>query len=101
MVSGKPATRAAARNSVAPDPGARTLPTAMSSTRLGSMRERERREERVCARRSGAAVLSGKYKSAGVEKTSLGISLLEAALPAAGYGGSQSAGDDDIIGRFP
>jgi len=41
---GKPAARAAARNSVAPPPGARTLPTAISSTRLGSIPERSMRD---------------------------------------------------------
>ena len=57
VVSGKPATRAAARNSVAPAPGARTLPTEMSSTRLGSIWEREMRDLKPWARRSDATVL--------------------------------------------
>jgi hypothetical protein len=51
-VTGKPAARAAARNSVAPPPGARTVPTAMSSTRLGSIFERSRRALRAPWRRS-------------------------------------------------
>ena len=54
--SGNPAARAAARNSVAPPPGARTEPTAMSSTKAGSIRERVTRQVRVCTRRSAAAV---------------------------------------------
>ena len=56
VVSGNPATRAAALNSVAPAPGARTLPTAMSSTRAGSIFERSIRDLSVCARRSAPAV---------------------------------------------
>ena len=56
VVSGKPATRAAALNSVAPEPGARTLPTAMSSTRAGFMFERSMTDLRVCARRSAPGV---------------------------------------------
>src|ERR1700742_1006800 len=54
--SGKPATRAAARYSVAPAPGASTQPVAMSSTSLGSILERSRRDLKVWARRSAAAV---------------------------------------------
>lgn len=56
VVTGKPAVRAAARNSVAPPPGARTAPTAMSSTSLGSMPERSMRALRAPWRRSDAWV---------------------------------------------
>lgn len=56
VLSGKPAARAAARNSVAPPPGGSTEPTAMSSTRDGSMLERDRRFLKVPRRRSAAAV---------------------------------------------
>ena len=56
MVSGKPAARAAARNSVAPPPGARTAPTAISSTREGSMPERWTSALKTPWRRSAAAV---------------------------------------------
>ena len=55
-VTGNPAASAAARNSVAPPPGASTVPTAMSSTRDGSMPEREMRDLKVPWRRSAAAV---------------------------------------------
>ena len=54
--SGKPATSAAARYSVAPPPGASTQPVAMSSTRAGSILLRSRRALNVWARRSAAAV---------------------------------------------
>ena len=53
-VSGMPATREAARNSVAPPPGARTFPTEISSMREGSIWERESRDLRVWTRRSEA-----------------------------------------------
>lgn len=56
VVSGKPATRAAARISVAPPPGARTVPTAISSTRAGSILERSRSDLRAPAIRSEAWV---------------------------------------------
>ncbi|RBQ78289.1 hypothetical protein VDGD_21234 [Verticillium dahliae] len=56
VVVGKPATRAAARISVAPPPGARTVPTAMSSTRAGSILERSSRAFRAPAMRSAAWV---------------------------------------------
>lgn len=52
----KPATKAAARNSVAPAPGASTLPTAISSTRAGLILERSRTAFRTPARRSPAGV---------------------------------------------
>jgi hypothetical protein len=52
VVTGKPAARAAARNSVAPPPGARTVPTEMSSTRLGSIFERSRSALKAPTRRS-------------------------------------------------
>lgn len=52
----KPATKAAARNSVAPAPGASTLPTAISSTRAGLILERSRTAFRMPARRSPAGV---------------------------------------------
>jgi hypothetical protein len=55
-VTGKPAASAAARNSVAPPPGARTVPTAMSSTRLGSILEREIRALKAPVRRSADCV---------------------------------------------
>jgi hypothetical protein len=55
-VTGNPAASAAALNSVAPPPGASTVPTAMSSTRAGSMPERERSEVKEETRRSAAAV---------------------------------------------
>lgn len=54
--SGKPATRAAARNSVAPPPGARTQPTATSSTSEGSMWDREMTDFRAWTSRSAPAV---------------------------------------------
>lgn len=54
--AGKPAARAAARNSVAPPPGGRTDPTAISWTSLGSIPERETTAERAPTRRSAAAV---------------------------------------------
>ena len=54
MLSGKPATRAAARNSVAPPPGGKTDPTARSSIKSGEMPERESRDLSVWARRSAA-----------------------------------------------
>ena len=53
---GKPAARAAARNSVAPPPGARTLPTAMSSTSEGSMPERSMRLLKAPTRSSAPGV---------------------------------------------
>jgi len=56
VLSGKPAARAAARNSVAPPPGGRTEPTAISSTREGSILEREMSDLKVWIRRSAAAV---------------------------------------------
>jgi hypothetical protein len=56
VLSGNPATRAAALNSVAPPPGGRTEPTAISSTREGSILEREIRALKVWTRRSAAAV---------------------------------------------
>lgn len=56
VVSGNPATSAAARNSVAPPPGGRTLPTAISSTREGSIFERASRDLNTWTRRSAAAV---------------------------------------------
>jgi hypothetical protein len=52
----KPAAKAAARNSVAPPPGARTVPTAISSTSLGSILERSMRALKAKTRRSAAAV---------------------------------------------
>ena len=54
--SGKPATNADARYSVAPPPGANTDPTAMSSTKAGSIRERTRRALKAPTSRSDAAV---------------------------------------------
>lgn len=54
--SGKPATRAAARNSVAPPPGGRTEPTAISSTNLGSIPLRSITPLKTPARISAAAV---------------------------------------------
>lgn len=54
VLSGKPATSAAARNSVAPPPGGSTLPTAISSTREGSILERESRDLNTWTRRSAA-----------------------------------------------
>jgi hypothetical protein len=52
----KPATKTAARISVAPAPGASTLPTATSSTRAGLILERSRMAFRTPARRSPAGV---------------------------------------------
>lgn len=52
----KPATKAAARNSVAPAPGASTLPTAISSTRAGLILERSITAFKTPARRSPAGV---------------------------------------------
>jgi len=54
--TGNPAAKAAARNSVAPPPGGRTDPTAISSTRPGSMFERSMRDLKAPMRRSAAAV---------------------------------------------
>lgn len=56
MVVGNPATIAAARNSVAPAPGARTFPTEMSSTKAGSMPEVLITPWKIPARRSPAWV---------------------------------------------
>lgn len=56
VVAGKPATNAAARNSVAPPPGGKTEPTAMSSTRAGSICERTRRALNAPTSRSAAGV---------------------------------------------
>lgn len=56
VVSGKPATRAAARISVAPPPGASTSPTHTSSTNDGSMLERVIMPFRAPAIKSAAAV---------------------------------------------
>lgn len=53
---GKPAARAAALNSVAPPPGARTFPTAMSSTSEGSILERSSRDLKAPWRRSAQGV---------------------------------------------
>jgi len=54
--TGKPATRAAARNSVAPPPGGRTEPTAISSTRPGSIFERSMSDLKAPTSKSAAAV---------------------------------------------
>ncbi len=54
--TGKPATRAAARNSVAPPPGGKTEPTAISSTSAGSIFERSMSDLNAPTRRSAAAV---------------------------------------------
>ena len=54
--TGNPAARAAALNSVAPPPGGRTDPTAISSTRDGSILERERSALKAPTSRSAAAV---------------------------------------------
>jgi hypothetical protein len=54
--TGKPATRAAARNSVAPPPGGKTEPTAISSTSAGSILERSMSDLNAPTRRSAAAV---------------------------------------------
>lgn len=54
--SGKPATRLAARISVAPPPGASTVPTQMSSTKEGSILERSMRPLSAPATRSAAMV---------------------------------------------
>ena len=103
VVSGKPATRAAARYSVAPAPGERTLPTEMSSTRLGSILEREMRDLKVWARRSAAAVLfvvlvfgSGR----GQERVNIleGTLLFETTFPTTSKRSSESTGDNDVIG---
>ena len=56
MLSGNPATSAAARNSVAPPPGGSTLPTAISSTSRGSSLERASRDLNAWTRRSAAGV---------------------------------------------
>ena len=56
VLSGNPAASAAALNSVAPPPGGRTEPTAMSSTRAGSSLLRSRRDTKAPWRRSAAAV---------------------------------------------
>lgn len=56
VASVKPATRAAARISVAPPPGARTVPTATSSTRAGSILERSMMPLSAPATRSDAMV---------------------------------------------
>ena len=55
-LAGKPAVNAAALNSVAPPPGGSTEPTAMSSTREGSILDRERRLLKAPTRRSAAGV---------------------------------------------
>jgi hypothetical protein len=55
-VSGKPATRLAARISVAPPPGASTVPTQMSSTRAGLMLDRSIVAFSTPTMRSAAAV---------------------------------------------
>lgn len=55
-VSGKPAAKAAARNSVAPPPGGRTDPTAISSTSEGSILDLSIRALKAPTRRSAAAV---------------------------------------------
>jgi hypothetical protein len=54
--TGNPATSAAARNSVAPPPGGKTEPTAMSSTNAGSIFERSMRDLKAPTSRSAAAV---------------------------------------------
>lgn len=55
-VTGNPAARAAALNSVAPPPGGSTDPTAISSTSAGSILERSMRALKAPTRRSAAAV---------------------------------------------
>lgn len=55
-VSGNPATRAAARNSVAPPPGGKTEPTAISSTKAGSILDFSIKDLNTPASRSDAAV---------------------------------------------
>jgi hypothetical protein len=54
--TGKPATRAAARNSVAPPPGGKTEPTEISSTSAGSIFERSMSDLKAPTSRSAAAV---------------------------------------------
>lgn len=54
--SGKPAAMAAARNSVAPPPGASTVPTATSSMSWGSILERSIRALKAPTSRSDACV---------------------------------------------
>ena len=54
--AGNPAASAAARNSVAPPPGGRTDPTAMSSTRAGSMPERAMSARKAPCRMSAGIV---------------------------------------------
>ena len=56
VVSGNPATREAARNSVAPPPGGRTEPTATSSTRFGLIPLRSITALKTPASRSAAGV---------------------------------------------
>lgn len=56
VASVKPATRDAARISVAPPPGASTVPTQMSSTLVGSILERWMTPLRTPAIRSAASV---------------------------------------------
>lgn len=55
-VSGNPATKLAARISVAPPPGASTVPTQISSTRAGLILERSMVAFKTPAMRSAAAV---------------------------------------------
>jgi len=54
--TGNPAAKAAARNSVAPPPGGRTEPTAISSTSPGSIFERSMRDLKAPTNISAAAV---------------------------------------------
>ena len=56
VLAGNPAANAAALNSVAPPPGARTVPTAMSSTSLGSNFDFEMTDLKTPWSRSAAAV---------------------------------------------
>lgn len=56
VVVGKPAARAAALNSVAPPPGARTQPTETSSTSAGSIFDRSRSDLKAPCKRSAPAV---------------------------------------------
>ena len=92
----KPATKAAARNSVAPAPGASTLPTATSSTYPERM---TRAEYDVQKRQLQVELLKLQnwVKDTGEKVASGGV--LEATLAALGEGGTAGGSDDDLVWR--